>query len=110
MNPLDEKEQNRVRTALRFLRRRAGGWRVVAKALGCKYDTVEKIARGGRGVTPSMAIRVARVLGGSIDDLLAGTFLPGACPRCGYMPDFADEPTTVEDAPRAAPDGLKLVR
>jgi hypothetical protein len=108
---LDEKEQGHVRTALRYLRRRAGGWTPVADALGYKYDSVEKVARGGRAVTAGMALRVARLLGAGVDDLLGGRFLPGACPRCGHMPDFADEPTTVEDAPRRAPvGGLKIVK
>lgn len=33
MSDLDEKEQKHVRTALRFLRQRAGTWVAVAKAL-----------------------------------------------------------------------------
>ena len=40
-----------------------------------------------------------------VDDLLVGRFLPpGACPNCGHVavPDFKDESTVVEDAPRLA--------
>lgn len=111
MSDLDAKEQNHVRTALRYLRRRVGGWIPVADALGYKYDSVEKVARGGRAVTAGMAIRVARILGRSVDDLLARRFLARACSRCGHTPDFADEPTTVEGAPLPTPGGgLRLVR
>lgn len=102
MSDLNAKEQNHVRTALRYLRRRVGGWTPVADALGYKYDSVEKVARGGRAVTAAMATRVARILGTSVDDLLARRFLAGACSRCGHTPDFPDEPTTVEDGPRPA--------
>lgn len=109
MKDLDEKEQGHVRTALRYLRRRAGGWRPVGKTLGFQVDTLEKVANSRRAVTASMAVRVARLLGASVDDLLGGRFLAGACPHCGHAPDFADEPTIVEDTPR--PDGgLKLVK
>lgn len=108
---LDEKEQGHVRTALRFLRRRAGGWAPLSKALGFQPDTLEKVANArGRAATASMALRVARCLGCSVDDLLEGRFLPGACPQCGRMPDFADDPTAIDDGPRSSPGGLKLVK
>lgn len=118
MTDLDEKEQNHVRTALRYLRRRAGAWAHVAKVLGYQPDTLEKVANArGRSVTASMAMRTARVLGTSVDALIAGQFLPGACPKCGHTPDFADEPTRVDavaDDPAPLPPslggGLKLVK
>ena len=73
--------------------------------------TVEKTVNGRRCVTASMAFRVARLAGVPVDELLAGGWLNGACPRCGYVPDFADESTAVEDGPHPAPDGgLKLVK
>lgn len=96
MSDLDQKEQNHVRTALRYLRRQLG-WTVVAKALHYEYDSVEKVSRGGREVTPTMSFRVAKFLGIPVDDLISGRYLPGACPRCGHVPDFADEATIVED-------------
>lgn len=97
MTDIDEKEQNHVRTALLHLRRRVYGWAPLGKALGFKPDTLEKVANGrGRGVSASMAVRVAKLLGVPIDDLLAGRYLPGACPKCGHMPDFGDEETVVE--------------
>ena len=58
-----------------------------------------KIANArGRGVTPQLAFRVARLAGTSIDDLLGGHFRPGACPRCGYLPDLESDPTVAESA------------
>ena len=111
MSDLDEKEQKHVRTALRFLRVRVGAWAPVADALHLAYDTIEKVVNGRRPVTASLALRTARLAGVSVDDLLAGRYLPGACPHCGHAPDFAEEPTFVEDAPSPTPGGgLKLVK
>ncbi len=105
-------EQKHVRTALHNLRRRIGvraGWFPIARALGIGYDTVKKCAFGERPVLPHLAFALARLLGVSIDDLIEGRILPGACPKCGHVPDFADEDTIVEDRPRPLP-GLKIVK
>lgn len=114
MSDLDEKEQKHVRTALFHLRRQMGGWVPLAAALGFSVQTtVERVAnqRDGRKASAGMAVRVARLLNMSLEDLLAGRCLPGACPRCGYLPDFADETTIVEEVPRPAlGGGLSLVR
>lgn len=96
MSDLDEKEQRHVRTALRYLRLRVGAWGPVAKVLRYQYDSIEKVVNGRRPVTPTLAIRVARLANVGIDDLLAGRHLPGACPHCGHPLDFADEATVVE--------------
>jgi hypothetical protein len=109
MSDLDLKEQKNVRTALRYLRLRAGTWAAVSQAVGLSPQGLEKTVSGRRPVSASVALRVARLANTSFDDLIAGHFLPGACPRCGYMPDFADDETTnVEHAPRSA--GLALVK
>jgi hypothetical protein len=106
---LDDKEQRNVRIALRYLQRRTGGWAPLARVLGFQPDTVEKVGNArGRSVTARIAFRVARLLDVAVDDLLSGRGLPSACPCCGYVPDFVDEPTVAEVAPR--PDGLKLVK
>lgn len=101
---LTDREQRHVRTALRFLRFRVGGWQPLADALGVKADTIGKVLRGGRSVTATLAYGVARLTDVSIDDLLAGALLsPRTCPHCGRPPDdFADEETVVEDRPREA--------
>lgn len=108
MSDLDLKEQNHVRTALRYLRRRLGAWDSVAAAINFAPATIEKVAGARNPVSASMAIRVARLVDVSVDDLLAGRSLPGACPKCGHVPDFADESTAVEHAPRQP--AIKLVK
>lgn len=107
---LDEKEQNHVRTALRYLRRRYGAWRPVAEALHFGYDTINKTVNGRDTVSVNLAFRVARLAGVPLDDLISGSFVPGACPKCGHVPDFADEPTFVEDAPPRLGRGIAQVK
>ncbi len=97
MSDLTLTEQRHVRTALKALRRRAGAFKPLAEALHFGAETIRKTMYGRQPVTANMAFRVARLAGVPIDDLLAGRYLPGACPRCGYVPDFADEATAVDD-------------
>lgn len=109
---LTDKEQRHVRTALRFLRFKVGGWQPLADALDIKADSIGKVLRGARDVTARLAYSVARLTDVSIDSLLSGALLsPRTCPHCGRAPDeseFVDEETVVEDKPREAV--LKLVR
>jgi transcriptional regulator with XRE-family HTH domain len=106
---LTPKEQRNVRTALRFLRLRAGAWVVVAEALRVAEDTIEKVINGRRNVTASMALRVARVADVSVDDVLAGRWpSPRTCPHCGHPPDDFAEDTFVGELPPRG--GLRLVR
>lgn len=98
-----------MRTALRFLRYKVGGWQPLADALGVKADSISKVLRGGRDVTARLAYSVARLTDVSIDDLLAGALLaPRTCPHCGRAPDFEDEGTVVEERPSKVV--LKLVK
>lgn len=107
---LTDKEQRHVRTAIRFLRYKVGGWQPLADALGVKPDSIGKVLRGAREVTAKLAYSVARLTDVSIDDLLAGALLSQrTCPHCGRPPDdFHDEETVIEDKPREAV--LKLVK
>jgi hypothetical protein len=84
--------------ALRFLRLRVGAWAPLAKALRCEWDSIQKVAAGKRAVTPALALRVARLVGVPMDELLAGQWLsPRVCPHCGHPPDdFADEETVID--------------
>jgi hypothetical protein len=85
VSDLTPAEQTNVRTALRFLRNRCGGWKPVAKALHFGETTLGNAA-GGRRISPTLAFRVARLAGVSVDDVLAGRFpAPGTCPHCGHQ-------------------------
>ncbi len=85
LGDLTKQEQTNVRTALRFLRSRCGGWKPLAAALHMNPITLGKAIQG-RTVTPNLAFRVARFAGVSFDDLLAGKYpAPGTCPYCGHV-------------------------
>ncbi len=74
-----------MRTALRFLRTRCGTWAAVSKALRFGESTVANVVVGRRGVSPTIAFRVARFAKVSVDDVLTGRFpAPGTCPHCGH--------------------------
>lgn len=96
---LTDREQRHVRTAIRFLRFKVGGWQPLADALGLKVDSLVKVVNArGRDVTARLAYSVARLTDVSIDELLSGALLsPRTCPHCGHPPsDFEDEETVVE--------------
>ena len=97
MSDLTLKEQKNVRTTLRFLRLRVGGWEPLARSLRVEPDTLGKVLRGARAVTAGLAVRVARLADVSVDEVLDGRFTPsGTCPHCGRAPDFTDEDTRAE--------------
>ena len=72
-----------MRVAIRHVHARVRDWMVVAKSLRFARSTVTDMVYGRTPVSASMAFRVARFLGASIDDLLAGRFTPPqTCPYC----------------------------
>ena len=80
MSDLTQDEQKHVRTAIRFLRVRCGGWVPLTKVLRFTRSTLQKDAP-----TPAVAFRVARLAGVGVDDVLAGRFpSAGTCPHCGH--------------------------
>jgi hypothetical protein len=84
VSDLTAAEQTHVRTALKFLRARAGTWSAAAKALRLGESTIADIAGGHRVATPIVAFRVARLAKVGVDDVLTGRFpAPGTCPHCG---------------------------
>lgn len=87
MSDLTAEEQLNVRTALRFLRGRCGGWAAVAKAL----RTTENTLTNGSPPSAGLSIRVARLVGVPVDDVLNGRYpAPGTCPHCGHRPEPTD--------------------
>jgi plasmid maintenance system antidote protein VapI len=79
-------EQEHVRVAMRYLRARAGSWRLLGKALGFKLSTMRHVRSHEKNVSPTMALRLARFAGVTVDDLLTGKYPPaGACPHCGCV-------------------------
>jgi hypothetical protein len=84
VSDLNEQEQAHVRAALAYLHTRFGTWRLVAKALHAKYWSLRRVIDGNDNASASIAFRVARLGGASIDALLAGKWPdPNTCPHCG---------------------------
>lgn len=94
MRDLNEDQEQNVRLALRHLHWKCGQWAPLAKALRCTTGTLEKVA-SGRAVTPTMAFRVAAMLGTPIDDVLTGRAVSHACPNCGYAAETTEDAAVV---------------
>lgn len=86
MTNFTDEEQENIRRALRFVRFRAGGWLPISAALGFTKNTLKNVSEG-HGVSANLALRLSRMAGVSLEDLIAGKFPPvGACPHCGHCP------------------------
>lgn len=95
MSDLTTKEQANVRIALRFLRTRCGTWAALAQALGSSLGTVVH-AGTKQCVSASLAVRVARLAGVPVDDVLTGRYPPeGICPHCGHHQGAFTEEATI---------------
>lgn len=93
VSDLTADEQKHVRVAIVFLHQRARNWDALARALKIQPDTIYNIVKRRRSATASMAYRVARLLGSSIDDLISGRAVPAdTCPSCGYVPSTDAKP------------------
>lgn len=78
-------EEAHVRGALNFLRRRCGTWGTLGQAVRLSATSLCMIARGHRAVPAVLVVRLARLAGVGVDDMLAGNFpAPGTCPYCGH--------------------------
>ncbi len=83
---LTAEEQRHVKAALRFLRIQHGGWAALAKALRYRMKSLND----GRPASARLVLRLARVAGAPVDDVLAGRWPPpGACPHCGRGAEMA---------------------
>lgn len=83
---LDPEEQDRVRTALKFLRIQTGSWAALAKILRFSETTLQHQTKlkNPKRVSETVAFRVAKLAGVSMDALLRGEYpAKGACPYCG---------------------------
>ncbi|HEY3821579.1 MAG TPA: hypothetical protein VGL81_30640 [Polyangiaceae bacterium] len=100
---LTPEEAARVRAAIRFLRVRTGRLDVLAKALRFERATLRRVLAGNDPVTATMVLRVARLAGVGLDEVLGGTYPPaGVCPHCGAQNDAAPGgPRTASELPIA---------
>jgi hypothetical protein len=84
LNRLLPVEEQRVRRAMRVLHVRYRNWSAVSRALGYHRVTVERVLNIRRTATPAFAMRVARLLGVSLGEVLSGAWpKAGECLMCG---------------------------
>lgn len=84
LESLTPEEQECVRVALRVLLVRYGTWVKVAEVLGVPAGRLYKVHGKHGPPTAGLALRVARVAGVAVDDVLEGKFpADGSCPMCG---------------------------
>lgn len=77
-------EQANVLVALRHLRVQIGGWKPLADGLGFSRHTLRHVRMAEKAVSPTMAVRVARLAGVGVDDVLTGKYpIAGVCRHCG---------------------------
>jgi DNA-binding XRE family transcriptional regulator len=74
-------EQHNVRAMVLKLRAQYSSWKALAAALGINRITVVRAQPGKQPPTVGIALRVARLMKVSVDDVLSGRL--GVCPNCG---------------------------
>jgi len=87
MSRLTPEEEASVRLALEVLRaQHAGSWKAVAAALKSNKRTLTKLTCDGRRITAAYALRIARLLGEPLGNVLSGAFKANhECPACGAV-------------------------
>jgi hypothetical protein len=84
-NRFAPEEEERVRAGLDVLRIRYGNWKHVADALKTHVSSITRTIGPKGRVTPAFAMRIARLLGVPLGDVLSGAFpRAGQCPLCGH--------------------------
>lgn len=78
---LTRAEQHNVRALVVKLRAQYSSWKVLAAALGMNRITLVRAQPGKQAPTVGLALRVARLVKVSVDDVLSGRL--GVCPNCG---------------------------
>lgn len=84
---LTPEENANLRRGMEVLRIRYRSWVKVAVALKTDRTTVTRVLHIRRWATPAFALRVARLLGEPLGDVLSGAWpKKGECPMCGAAP------------------------
>jgi DNA-binding XRE family transcriptional regulator len=70
--------------ALRVLYVKHGTWRAVGKLIGVSRPVISRLSRGEDKPGAGIAIRAAKLVGASVEDVLSGNFAQvRECPMCG---------------------------
>lgn len=84
LGTLTIEEQSNVRKAIRALRVRLGSNALLAEAMGMSSGALHHAAVPSERPSACLAMRVARVAGVPVGDVLSGAW-PGRCPACGRV-------------------------
>lgn len=77
-------ETGRLRAAFNNARQTFGSWHRLGEALHVTYKAVISVGHAKRPVSPGLVIRLARMLGVTVDSLCRPPVVVGArCPHCG---------------------------
>jgi ribosome-binding protein aMBF1 (putative translation factor) len=76
-------EGDRVRAALRRARTLYGSWAHVASLLSMSLSRVRHAAAGDKEVSGDLAVRLARMLGVSVESLYRAPTAASTCATCG---------------------------
>jgi transcriptional regulator with XRE-family HTH domain len=86
LNRLAPDEGENVLAALGVLRSRRGSWALVATVMGVTKRQLSAYRNGELRPSAGLALRVARLAGVAVDDVLNGKFAaPRKCHECGRM-------------------------
>lgn len=92
LGTLTPEEQENVRRAIRVLRVRLGSGANLAAAMGLTLGAAQHLAVPSRRIGARQAVRVARLAGVEVGDVLAGRWPPpGTCPHCGRASEVGIE-------------------
>lgn len=81
---LTTQESNRIRAALKNLRRAYGGWDVVAALTGYAVKTLQCAASETRHpMSATLALAIATIAGVPLESLLSPLKSVNVCPTCG---------------------------
>jgi DNA-binding XRE family transcriptional regulator len=80
---LTPQESNRLRAAIRTLRRSHGGYAALAAVVGVEHETLSDIAKRKSPGSFGVAVLLARVAGITLEALLSPLKSVNVCPTCG---------------------------
>jgi len=86
LDDLDAEQRKNVMAALRAIIAELGDARAVARAIGVNDWTVRRVARGECKPSAGLAVRLAKLAGVSVEDVLSGRLAQErVCPSCGQL-------------------------
>lgn len=84
LDRLTQEQRDGVRRAIGALSGRYGSLTKLAKAMGVHSTTVIRAARVTGKPSAGLAVKLAKLAGVPVDDVLSGKFpVAGSCPYCG---------------------------